>query len=182
MSSGDRQPHRPLAGAPAGLHRLFALLRRRSASASLRSAVLAVLQPPFCGLCCRMSRKHDRNGFSEKFFRRTRSRKPRRHSEHWEHSRRSPARAERSIWSTSPGGLCRHASESRDVGRVSRRGLGRLLARRPALSGSTRCFPIAPQSLSCARQFELAKNAINRFNAIVRYALVSCRFVRGELA
>jgi len=50
----------------------------------------------------------------------------------------------------------RHGSKSRDVGRVSRRGLGRLLARRPALRGSTRCFPIAPQSLSCARHFVLS--------------------------
>ena len=154
--------------------------------------------------------------------------------------------------------IVRHGSKSRDVGRVSRRGLGRLLARRPALPVSSRysvdcsavavaalgalCCPTTPflwlmlpdeqearpQPLSRRRQWNivnirgpaltvgtvdlvnfrsgkilqprrnegtstpshslrngaagLAKTRINRFNGIVRYAPVSCRLVRGELA
>jgi hypothetical protein len=42
-----------------------------------------------------------------------------------------------------------------------------VLARRPALAGSTK-LPNAAHSLPSARQFVLAKIAINRFNGIVR--------------
>ena len=51
---------------------------------------------------------------------------------------------------------CRHGSKSRDVGRVSLRDLGRLLARRPALTGSTPKLPNAAHSLPSARQFVLS--------------------------
>jgi hypothetical protein len=40
----------------------------------------------------------------------------------------------------------RHGSESRDVGRVSQRSLGRSLARRPSFRLSSRWFGFAPQS------------------------------------
>jgi hypothetical protein len=134
---------RLLARRPA-CHRLFALLRRRSASSSLRSAVLAVLQPPFCGLPCRMSRKHDRNHFS-------------------------------GAVSVNIVNIRGPALTLGTVDLVNFRS-GKILQPRRNEGTSTPSHSLRNGAAG------LAKTRINRFNGIARYAPVSCRLVRGELA
>ena len=79
-----------------------------------------------------------------------------------------------------------HGSKSRDrIRRVSRRGLGRLLARRPAASRLFGRFPIAAQSLAYARRCGLDRFEVYGVGQavgvvhIVRQALAGTR--RGDV-